>query len=220
MVDGKFTRGGETKVQERGETKVTNPPLITISRQLGSGGTEIAQELGNRLGWAVWDSKIINKIANDANVSREMVEHLDGRRISVFEEMARAIFSPTSTLRWETYLKHLVGVIMSIGQQGKAIIVGRGANFILPEALNVRIIASFDYRIETMMKRYDISQQEAESRIVRSDQEKEEFIKKVFGTDIDDAAFYDLIIKMDELGENATQVIRTAAQMNFKDLER
>ncbi|MBC8228994.1 cytidylate kinase family protein, partial [bacterium] len=102
--------------------------------------------------------------------------------------------------------------------QGNAIIVGRGANFILPEALNVRIIASFDYRIETLMKRYDISQQEAENRIVRSDQEREEFINTVFGADIDDIALYDLIIRMDEFTiEGAIQIILEALKIKYND---
>ena len=208
------------KQKKRGKAPiVTKPPVITVSRQLGSGGTEIAKRLGQELGWNVWDRDIIDKIADDANTNREMVELLDERGVSVFEELFRALFSVTSTLTWETYLKHLIGTIMVIGQQGKAIIVGRGANFILPEVLNVRIIASFDYRLENLMKRNEISQREAERYIVQSDQDRADFINKAFGADIDDVALYDLILRMDEFSlENATQIIRNVVQMKFEYL--
>jgi cytidylate kinase len=202
--------------QLQGEaTQITNPPVITISRQLGSGGAEIAQKLGRQLGWDVWDSEIIDRIANDANVSREMVEILDERRTSAFEKIARALSKNTS-ITSENYFRHLVSTLMSIGQQGKTIIVGRGANFILPEALNVRIIASLDLRLGTLMRRYNISQDEAESRIVKSDQGREGFIGKVFGADIDDIALYDLILRMDEFTiEDAIQIILEAVKIKF-----
>jgi len=207
--------------EKRGESPtITKPHVITISRQLGSGGAEIAEQLGRELSWDVWDSEIIDKIANDANVHRQMVELLDERAVSAFEEISRALFSATSTLSWQTYVRHLVGTIMSIGQRGKAIIVGRGANFILLKELNVRVVASFDYRIENLMKRDEISQREAERRIVRSDQNRADFIRKVFGADIDDVALYDLIIKMDKFSIlDAVQIIRTAARIKFTDLE-
>jgi len=199
------------------EPTVTKSPVITISRQLGSNGTEIAEQLGQELDWNVWDREIVDKISADANVHRQMVELLDERATSTFEEISRALFS-TASMTSQTYVRHLVGILMSIGQQGKAIIVGRGANFILPEALNVRIIASFDYRIGNLMGREEISQREAERRIVRSDQDSANFIKNAFGTDIGDVSLYDLIIRMDEFDlRGAIQIIRTATQIRFAD---
>jgi cytidylate kinase len=207
--------------QQRGEAPIVGqPPAITISRQLGSSGAEIAARLGQELVWNVWDREIIDKIATDANVHREMVALMDERRISAFEEMTRGIFTAADMLTWQTYVKHLIGAIISIGQQGKAIIVGRGANFILPEALNVRIIASFDYRLENLMTRDEIAAREAENRIVQSDQDRANFIKKVFGADIDDVALYDLILRMDEFSsEDAIEIIQTAMRVKFKDSE-
>jgi len=204
--------------QEQEETPtVAKLPVITISRQLGSNGTEIAKQLGHELGWDVWHNEIIDKIANDANVHRQMVALLDERAVSAFEELSRALFSATG-MTSQTYVRHLVGTLMSIGQQGKAIIVGRGANFILPEALNVRIVASFDYRVENLMKRDEISQGEAERRTVRSDQARSDFMRKVFGADIDDVALYDLILRMDEFSlQDTIQILRTATRIKFTD---
>jgi len=206
--------------QEKGEgPALAKPPVITISRQLGSNGTEISEQLGQELGWDVWDGEIIDKIADDAKVHRQMVELLDERRVSAFEEISRALFSDTS-ITSETYIKHLVATIMSISQQGKAIIVGRGANFILPEALNIRVIASFNYRIGNLMKRDEIAEREAERRIVRSDQDRADFVSKVFGADIDDVALYDLILRVDEFSiQDAIQIILAVTQIKFKDLD-
>jgi cytidylate kinase len=212
----------ELREQEKNTSapKVTKPPLITISRQLGSDWEKSAEQLGRELDWEVWDSEIVDRIANDANVHREIVALLDERTVSAFEEISRALFGDDASMASQTYLRHLVGTIMSIGQQGKAIIVGRGANFILPEALNIRIIASFDYRIDNLMKQDEISAREAERRIVRSDQIRADFIKKVFGADIDDVALYDLILRMDEFSlQGASQIICTATRMKFTDSE-
>lgn len=205
--------------QNNGEAPgLTKPPVITISRQLGSDGEKIAEQLGRELDWEVWDSEIVDRIATDANVHREIVALLDERTVSAFEEISRALFGDDTSMASQTYLRHLVGTIMSIGQQGEAIIVGRGANFILPEALNVRIIASFDYRIDDLMKRDEISEREAERRIVRSDQDSADFIKKAFGADIDDVALYDLILRMDEFSiQGASQIICTSTRIKFTD---
>lgn len=195
--------------------KVSKPPVITISRQTGSNGTEVAKHLGRKLGWKVWDRELVDKIAHDTHAQRQMVEHLDEHIESMIEEMLEAIFS-TTMMTSETYLRHLFGIILSIGQQGHAIIVGRGANFLLPRALNVRIIASLAYRIETLMRREEVSREEAEHRIVRSDEGRAEFVKKAYDADVVDVTRYDLTLRMDGFRiQDAVQILQTTMDAKF-----
>jgi cytidylate kinase len=194
------------------------PPVITISCQPGGGGQEVAALLGQK-GWTVWDRELVNEIANDIHVQRQIVEHLDERAESLLEEMFQALFGAT-TITFQTYLRWLHRTILSIAAQGNAVIIGRGANFILPKALKVRAIASFDYRVEKLMALERMSEEEATRYIARSDQQRINFIRQCFGRDIDDASQYDMVIRMDDFRiPDAAEVIQLAAQIKFSDLE-
>ena len=200
---------------KRGKTQTAPTPVMTISRQLGSDGTAIARQLGGELDWEVWDRELVDKIANDTHAQREMIVELDEHAASFIKETLQSL-SPGKMISSYTYTQYLWGAIMSIGYRGKAIIVGRGANVLLSRALNIRIIASVNYRIENLMEREEISREEAKRRISHSDHERADFIKKVYGENVDDATRYDLILRTDGLGiEEAVQILRAAARVKF-----
>lgn len=132
-----------SRVKEKSDAK-REYPCITISREIGSRGAQLAMQLAERLGWQLFDKEIVDYIANNAKVRTGIVELFDGKARSELNSWILTMLDRHS-LSSDKFFKHLVTTIMSIGQHGKAIILGRGANFILPDdrALKLRVIAPY-----------------------------------------------------------------------------
>lgn len=192
--------------QQQEET--SKPPaihaVITISRQFGAGGHTIAGMLAQRLGypWQVWDKEIIDAIAQHAEMRKEMVESLDEHTQSWIEQMVSNILT-LQVMEPLGYRRHLSEVLLALAQQGHKIIVGRGANFVLKDALNVRLRASLEYRAQATMKREGISHAAAIKQIHQVDRDRAEFTRSVFDRDVDDPSNYDMTLQMDTLGFSA-----------------
>ena len=107
----------------------------------------------------------------------------------------------------------LMRVIGTIGKHGKAIIVGRGANFVLPpeNRFRVRIIAPRDRRVNCVAESYGISKDEAKRRVMRTESDRRAFIRKYFHSDIADPANYDMVLNTGTLSiESAAAAICSA----------
>jgi cytidylate kinase len=196
----------------------THMPVIAVSRGLACGGSSVANRLSQILEWELWDRQIVDEIATNANVRREMVEALDERHQTEVEAILRG-FSKERTIDRYVYRRHLVETVFTIAQRGKAVILGRGANFILDCAestLSVRLTATIDIRIERLTIRENITRDEARKRIVRSDKQRRDFIKKMFSLDIDDAINYDLTIRTDFINiDDTADIIVNAVRAKF-----
>ena len=96
----------------------------------------------------------------------------------------------------ETYLENLKKVILSIAAHGNAIILGRGASFILPqkERLSIRIVAPLEFRIKNTIERKNLSEQQSREYIEKLTQQRRQFIKSSFHINIDDPVNYDITI--------------------------
>lgn len=188
-------------------------PVITISRRMGSGARIVAGLLAKELGWSLWDKELIDAIAQDADVSRRVVEAFDEHTVSEIESFARAVLGDHE-MGGFLYARHLTKAVASIAEHGNAIILGRGANFILKNALNIRIDASDHLRIRNMMTYEDLTREQAEAKIRQSDRERSEFLVKVFGRETVQNARYDLTIWMDEFRpEDAVEIIKTTLRV-------
>ena len=105
-------------------------------------------------------------------------------------------------------------MILTIGKHGRAVIVGRGANFILsPESrFRVRVIAPIDTRIGNISRDYDVSAKKAKRRMIRTGSDRRAFIRKYFNSDIGESVNFDLVINTDTVRvENAVEAIGSAA---------
>lgn len=179
-----------------GEARSGPPPVVTVSREYGSGGRLVGKALAEELGWSFWDKELVDAIAKNADVGRYVVESFDEKTLSEIQVLARSIFGNRDFGSFY-YHKQLAVAVLAIARHGNAVIVGRGANFLLPKALNVRIEASMDTRIRNAMSYSNVSRSEAIQQIQYNDRERAEFIKRIFGRDIDDHTAYDLTIMMD-----------------------
>ncbi len=197
-------------------------PVVTISRQLGAGGSEVAHKLAQMLGepWQVWDQQIIDGIAKRADVHRQMIEALDEHVRGEIEAVVTALLG-VGGIETPGYRKHLAEILLTIERSGFAIILGRGANFVLPKALNVRLRATMPVRIKRVMEQMNLTREQAEKKIHESDRERENFIRQTFGRDIDEDGAYDLVIYTDKLTpDGLARIIHTAVLVRYPELEK
>jgi cytidylate kinase len=184
-------------------------PIVTISRQKGSGGAYFAEQLAERLKYQLLYREIIDEICNSSGYRRQIIESLDDKVRSRIELWMAGIFSG-AIVDSSDYFKHLFKVITSIAEHGGVIVVGRGANFIIPtdRGFSIRVVASLSKRIENLIRVQSISQEQAEKEIRRMDRERSEFIKRYFRRDIDEPGAYDLVINTTNLSiETAIKIV-------------
>ena len=194
-------------------------PLITISREFGSSGSIIAKNTAQKLGrrWRVYHEQIVDQIAKETQLDKKLIEEVDESKLPMIEEIIDDFFG-RQHLSLRNYSKHLVSVLSIIGKQGYAIIVGRGGEYIFPDALNIRIIGEMNYRIKTIMRYRKVSEQKAKQMIEFADRKRNQFIKELFNHDPRKPHHYDLTLRTsDELSyEEITDIIVEAARKRFK----
>ncbi|MGD9714643.1 MAG: AAA family ATPase [Thermomicrobiales bacterium] len=193
------------RLAEGQKSKPSKPPLsITISRQAGSGGAEVARAVGARLGWPVYDNELLQRISQEKGLQARLLEQLDERHMGWLEEMV-ASFCVTGAGKEVGYLRSLIELLVSLSEEGHCVIVGRGGAQVLPAetTLRVRIVAPRDHRIDAVEKRRGISRAEAEHWIDRTDKERKHFVQHYFQKDPDDPMGADLMLNTGKLSVDA-----------------
>ncbi len=187
-------------------------PIITVSREPGSGGRIIAQKLAAKLTVEVFHQEVLHEMAKRAEVSQQMLATMDERGLSILEDWISSLVYDRHV--WpDEYLQHLMNVIGTIGKHGRAVVVGRGANFILPpeQRFRVRIIAPRKMRLQNVARDFNLSEEEAKRRVIKTESDRKAFIRKYFNADIADPDNYDLIIHTETLSvDDAANVIAAA----------
>jgi cytidylate kinase len=170
-------------------------PIITISREPGSGGSEIARRLAKALNLDLIGGQIIQHVADSAKMSRRVIESLDEKEVTLRETLLSSLFGENRPWPGE-YLQHLTRVIGTIGAFGNVIIVGRGANHVLPQekTFKVRIIAPLELRIKYFVDDRGYTKAEAEQYVVKTENNRKAFVRKYFNADVVDPKYYDIII--------------------------
>ena len=198
-------------------------PVITVSREPGAGGSDIARRLAKALGLDLIGGQIIQHVADSAKMSRRVIESLDEREVTFRETLLSSLFGENRPWPGE-YLHHLTRVIGTIGIFGNVIIVGRGANFVLPKEkiFRVRVIAPMDMRIKYFMEDRGYTKAEAEQFVVKKESNRKAFVRKYFNTDMADPAHYDLIINTEKISiASATEsiIVAFSQRRNRKPIE-
>lgn len=196
-----------------------NNPLITISREFGSSGSMIAQNVAKMLGrrWKLYHEQIVDQIAKETQLDKTIINEVDESKMPFIEEIIDDFFG-MQRLSLSSYWKHLSKILLSFKKRGYAIIVGRGGEFIFPDGLNVRILGDMDYRIKTIMKHRKVSREKAKEMIEIADKKRVEFTRFLFHHDPRKAHHYDLTIRTsDQLSpQEAIRIIVNVARRRFK----
>ncbi len=177
--------------------KKEGPPamVITVSRQPGSGGRLVAQAIADRLGLDLFHQEVLHEMAKSAHMSEKLVQTLDERALTVLEDYLSSLVHRRHL--WpDEYLRHLMRVIGTIGRHGRAVVVGRGANFILPAEgrFRVRVVADRVFRGRQVAGQFGVTEDEAYRRIDQTDADRSAFIRRYFHADIADPLNYDMVL--------------------------
>lgn len=196
---------------EQQQPKSTSMHAITIAREYGSGGGEIARRLAERLGWQLLDHQIVQRVAEKLGITEDEAEAHDERVESfaarLLESMQYALPQPPVVpdtyegiirpFDEKTYQQTLKQTILIATALGQVVIVGRGAQVLLAshrDVLHVRIVAPLEERVTYVMQRENLNEAAARARIDHKDQERRHAFKELHHCNSDDAHFYDLVI--------------------------
>jgi cytidylate kinase len=207
--------------------------VITISRQFGSGGSDIAQLVAGRLGWTLIDNEFVDRVAERAGCSPAEVQQQEERVPTLIERLARALTvsapemfaaaaDPQMALPPEDRIVRVTeAVITEAVQRGHVVMVGRGAQAYLAErerTLHVYLVAPRPQRVAAVVRRLGITPEEAAKRLDEVDDGRHRYVRTHYAREWDDAANYDLVINTGHLTyEQAADLIVAAAQARGLD---
>jgi CMP/dCMP kinase len=205
---------------------------ITISREHGSGGGEIAALLAKRLGWELIDHEVVVRVAEMLHVSEEEAENHDECVESLAKRIFKSLrpvhptmpvtveipFSMDSRAFHEARCKIIEGAVAA----GHVVIVGRGAQAHLAQrrdVLHVRIVAPLEARIAYVMSREGLDYSAAQARILQKDQERARYLETFYHRRPSDAHLYDLVLNTGILDlESAVDVIEIVLERKARRL--
>lgn len=193
-------------------------PVVSISREAGSGGRIIAERLAQKLGFDLFHQEVVHEMAKNADISVRFIETLDERGLNTLDNWIASLVD--ERYLWpDQYLHHLMKVVGTIGKHGNSIIVGRGANFILPPEvrISVRIIAPFEVRCGHVAKEFELTPDEAARRITKTESTRKSFVWKYFNASIADPENYSLVINTGLVSmDDAVEIIEKVVQRRVK----
>jgi cytidylate kinase len=193
----------------RGPRPAAGSPIITVSRQLGSGGTEVAEIVARRLGFQLVDREVIRLVVEESGVRKDLVATLDERTRSGIETWVDGVLH-SRIFTSEDFVRSLGRVLITVARTGSAVVVGRGANFILAgdPGLHVRTVAGKEHRIRRLMRLHEIPLEEARERVESTDRNRTEFVERYLHRHIDDPTAYHVVLNLEEIGiDRAADVV-------------
>jgi len=207
----------ERQQLQRSETKL---PTITISRRFGCEAFPLAQRLQKVLhertgkSFVIFDRALLERVGKNERLDQHSLEKVGdfSHGLDFF-----ATFLP-SVKTHEELFNSIAVTIKDIAQQGGAIIIGRGAAVLTkdtPNCFHFRLDAPFEYRVESVMRRYNRSKKEAEVFVKNNESYREEFLNHFFDEEVSDVEFYDMIfnnsrISVEDIAEHIAAVLDPA----------
>lgn len=193
--------------------------VITINRELGSGGRSVGKKLAERLGVKFFDKAVIKALKAKYHLTTEEIEKLKGQKEGWWAEFQRKVVpfaeinAPYSSsageepdiITTEEVFKAETEIIKGIAEEESCIITGRSAFFVLkdhPNHLSVLIQAPMEQRIQRVMMRQELLRNLAIKVINQVDERRENYVQKFCGTSRYDTRNYDLVISMEHLKED------------------
>jgi cytidylate kinase len=201
--------------------------IVTVSRQIGAGGSEIASRVATALGFRLVDNELIDRVALQAGLSRTYVANREERAPGFLERLVRALSRSAPELQSappdrppEPEEKSLVAatekVVADLAAEGRVVLVGRAAPAVLSgthDALHVKIVAPVPFRIGRIREADGVDEREAERRLRESDANRARYHRHHYGRDWSDPATYHMVLNTGALGlEGATDLIVVRAK--------
>jgi len=177
--------------------------IVTVSHEMGAGGSEIGHAVAERLGYRYVDQELISEAARRYGVLEEKLNERDETRPSLFERFDTETRLFTTVIQTSLY---------DFAEDDNVILMGRGGQVLLggvAHALRVRVMAPFELRVKRVMKKMAaqigeaLDQRTATEMVRRSDAEKAGRVRYVYEVDGADPRLYDLVINTEKLTVSA-----------------
>lgn len=214
-LERQSARAGRAPERER-----SLQPILTVSRQHGSAGAELAGRLAERFDYTLLHRDLIDAICATTGHQRRLLSSLDEHTRSELTAWVESLIAGQA-VDASDYTRALLETVRAFAALGGVVVVGRGANFIVGPTggFHLRVVAPRDQRARAIAARRGGSARDAEREVDASDRERASFIRKVYRRDIDDPLAYDLIVDLGALDhDTALETVVTAAHGKFRAL--
>jgi cytidylate kinase len=198
--------------------------LITISREYGAGGSEVAARVARALGWRVVDNELVERVAARAGLAPEDVAQLEERVSTFIERLARTLVAATpelvvppeaggtaSSLSEDDLVRVTELVVEEVAAEGKVVLVGRAAPAVLArerDAVHVKVVAPREWRIRAAAERLGVPPAEAATVTNDTDKMRARYHRQHYQRDWNDPANYHLVLNTAALGlDGAADVV-------------
>jgi cytidylate kinase len=210
--------------------------VITVSRELGSGGRTIGRLLAQKLNVRYSDKELIHGLQQKFSLTTSGIENLKGQKKNWFNDFIQLVApAPDASMFVEAgsqYIKEFradlttddiheaeVEIIKAIAEEGSCVIAGRSAFFVLrdhPNKVDVFITASMEHRIARVMRKQNLTREQAVEVIERVDKMRDNYIKRYTSKSRYDVRNYHLVINVDDLTEEEAADVILAYIKNTK----
>ena len=205
-------------------------PIVTISRQYGSGGSEVAERVALALGWQLYDNAVVDEVAARLGISPAEVSAREERMPSLSERLASALWLAAPEVMptvgdaalppSEERIVEVTGRVMQEAvQAGPAVIVGRGAQCLLAtrsDAIHVFCYAPLEALAAYAVTNLGVNPDEARKTVVEMDARREEYVKRHWKREWRDLANYHLCVNTAWLGlDGAAELVTRMARERF-----
>ena len=198
--------------------------VLTIEREYGSGGADIARKLAERLGWKLWDQLLTDEIARLMDCPSRTVQEHEERRDSLYYRLFKAFMrgsyegslnAPRMKLVDAECIREVTQrVVMAAAGEGNSVIVGRGSAYYLhdrPDAFHVFVYAPVDEKVKRL-RAMGKSEEEATQLADTVDRDRAAFIKQYFAVEWPDRQYFHLMINSTFGEEAVVQTILNAVK--------
>ena len=199
--------------------------VITINRELGSGGRTVGRKLAEKLNVAFYDKLLINELKKKFELDTEQIEKVKSGKSDWWREFINAATYMGQGMNELWYYQRMTGeegtlvtsrdmfnvekeILQNVAEEGSCIIAGRSGFSVFaehPNHLSIFIQAPMEHRIQRIMSKQNLSREEAEKVIKKVDEMRESYVKKYAGVSRYDTRNYDLVINME--GKTEDEVV-------------
>jgi cytidylate kinase len=189
--------------------------VITINREVGSGGRTVGRKLAELLGVKYCDKAIVQGLTQKFGLSIERIEEIKAQKKSWWNDISNyyntLVNSADQPMEAEVKLDNKImfdtekRILQELASQTSCVVAGRTGFMVFrnwPNHLNIFIQASMEHRIKRIMERQDVTEEVARAIIAKLDADRETYIKKYEDTSRYDTRNYQLVINMDDLSED------------------